>query len=110
MHEPRDRTEAWLREEQKRKEELDELKNEIAKLKAAVSPSEAIFAFAGWLTSRPVVLPVGSTADAALMADLVKQFVDANGWAEPREGWTGNISIPQNQGAEPPEPAPAATE
>ena len=34
-----------------------------------------IYDFAGWLTTRPGVMPVGSTSDAAPMADAVGEYI-----------------------------------
>jgi|GEM_PF-2637564 len=50
-------------------------------------PSVVLFAFMGWLTSRDERTVLSATDDAAPAADLVKQFCDHYGFAEPREGW-----------------------
>jgi hypothetical protein len=34
-----------------------------------------IYNFAGWLTTRPGVMPVGATSDAAPMADAVGEYI-----------------------------------
>lgn len=34
-----------------------------------------LYAFAGWLTTRPGVMPVGSTCDAAAMANAVNEYI-----------------------------------
>lgn len=57
----------------------------------AVSPplsgSEAVFGFAAWLTSQPVPVIASARHDAGVWAKLVQQFCDAQGLAEPRNGW-----------------------
>jgi hypothetical protein len=50
-----------------------------------VSPSEAIYGFAGWLTTRSDAVTMGSTHDAAVVADLVHQYCQHQGFEEPRE-------------------------
>jgi len=52
-----------------------------------LSPSEALYGFAGWLTSREKQTVMSSRQDAGHVADLVKTFCDANGLPEPRDGW-----------------------
>ena len=34
-----------------------------------------IYDFAGWLTTRPGVMPVGSSSDAALMAEAMSEYI-----------------------------------
>ncbi len=43
-----------------------------------LSASEALFGFAGWLTSRPERTVMSSKDDAACVADLVGEFCDVN--------------------------------
>lgn len=56
---------------------------------ANMSASEAVYAFAGWLTTReePTVLSAGH--DAAPVAELIRQFCEANNLTPPRAGWEG---------------------
>ena len=35
-----------------------------------------IYDFAGWLTTRPGVMPVGSSSNAAPMAEAVKEYIE----------------------------------
>lgn len=37
-----------------------------------------LYAFAGWLTTRPGVMPVGSTSDAAAMAEAVNEYINSH--------------------------------
>ena len=66
-----------------------------------LSPSEAVYAFAGWLTCRRERTVMSSTDDAAPIAELVDQFCKRHRFADPREGWNKNIVPPA---------APAAAE
>lgn len=50
--------------------------------------SEALYAFMGWLTTRKQIAVFSSNHDAALAAELVKEFCDANKLPEPRDNWT----------------------
>ena len=59
--------------------------------------SEAVFGFCGWLTSRKEKTIMSSSDDAACIADLIKQFCDENGLADPREGWENNLIHPSGE-------------
>ena len=60
-----------------------------------ITASEALFGFAAWLTCRFPPLLVGSTENAAPMADLVQKWCDANSLLEPRDGvYPKNIKQP----------------
>lgn len=61
--------------------------------------SEALFSFAGWLTSRKEKTIMSSQDDAAPIADLVAQFCKENGLAEPREDWSVNLIHPCSEEA-----------
>jgi hypothetical protein len=50
-------------------------------------PSEALFAFGGWLTSRRERLVCSATDDAAPMADAIAEFCKRQNLSQPREGW-----------------------
>lgn len=52
-----------------------------------LSASEAVYGFAGWLTSRDAVTTMSATHDCAGIADLVDEFCKANNLTEPRERW-----------------------
>lgn len=58
---------------------------------SAVSPSEAIYAFAGWLTTRPGAIVMGDTHNAAAVADAVERFRLSQGWDEPRADYADRI-------------------
>lgn len=61
---------------------------------AKLSPSEAIFGFVAWLTTRPGDLLIGASHNASPLPDLIRQFIDVNGLDEPREAWTKNLTHP----------------
>ena len=50
------------------------------------SPSEAIYAFAGWLTTREEPVTFSATDSAVLPAELVDEFCKRYELPEPREG------------------------
>lgn len=51
-----------------------------------VLPSEALFGFMGWLTSRGAVSgPFSASHDASSAAELVAEFVKSQGWEMPRD-------------------------
>lgn len=52
-----------------------------------LSPSEALYGFASWLTCRGESLQVGAPHDAAPMAELVGRYCKLNELSEPRKGW-----------------------
>lgn len=57
-------------------------------------PSEALFAFMGWLTTRDEVSgPFSSGNNAAQAAELVAEYCRRQGWEEPRKGW-GDLIVP----------------
>jgi len=59
-----------------------------------LSPSEAVYGFAGWLTSGPKKVVMSKFDDAGIVADLVKQFCEQNNLGEPRESWEKNLHHP----------------
>jgi len=50
-----------------------------------VLPSEALYGFAAWLTTRDEAITFGSTHDAAVVADVVNQYCKAQGYEDPRD-------------------------
>lgn len=52
-----------------------------------LSASEAIYAFAGWLSSREEGVLVGAAHDCSPLAKAVEDFCQEKGLAEPRPGW-----------------------
>lgn len=61
-----------------------------------ITASEALFGFMGWLTCRHETITLGSSQDAAIAADLVKQWCETNNLPYPREGvYPMNITQPE---------------
>ena len=60
-----------------------------------LSASEAVYGFAGWLTSRSQVVTMGSNYDAAVVAELVAEFIKANNLTDPSNDWEGNLVHPK---------------
>ena len=53
-----------------------------------LSASEAIYSFAGWLTSRKERTVMSATDDAAPIAELVDQFCKSQELQEPSAAWS----------------------
>lgn len=60
----------------------------------ALSPSEALFGFGGWLTARKKKTVASSADNAAPMADAVSQFIKSNNLSDPKEGWEKSLVHP----------------
>lgn len=59
-----------------------------------MNATEAIYGFAAWLTCRPEAVSVGSTHDAAKVAELCKEWCEANGLPEVTDAYPDNIVHP----------------
>lgn len=62
--------------------------------KQQLTPSEAVYGFAGWLTCRKEKTVMSACDDAAPIAELVEQFCDANNLSEISENWPNNLIHP----------------
>ena len=63
-----------------------------------LSASEAVYGFAAWLTCKEKPVVFGSSHDCACIADLVKEFCDANSLADPRDAfWPTNLIYPSGE-------------
>jgi hypothetical protein len=71
-----------------------------------LSPSEAVYGFAGWLTCRDEPVTFGSAHDAALPAELVDAFCKSHGLEPTREQWADGLKPYPAQPAAPAEHAP----
>ena len=63
-------------------------------LSKPLAASEALFAFAGWITSLDALITAGRSQDAGVWARLVNEFIKANELEEPRAGWEQLIEYP----------------
>jgi hypothetical protein len=61
-----------------------------------LSGSEAVYGFAGWLTSRKDKTIMSSSDDASVIADLVDEFNKKQELEEPREHWEEDL-IPMDE-------------
>ena len=66
--------------------------------------SEAVYAFSAWLTTRDQDVTIGSTQDAAPIANLVSLFVDSQGWDQPRSDYTDYLRAYPKEAPQPAEP------
>ena len=64
-----------------------------------MNASEALYGFAGWLTTRKEKTIMSSSDDAAPIAELIQRFIDENSLPEPREGWANNLIHPSGEGS-----------
>ena len=75
-------------------------KGELAMTENELSASEALFGFAGWLTTRDKTVSMGALHECGAVADLVIQFCEVNNLTEPREGWEKRLTHPtENESA-----------
>jgi len=61
------------------------------------TPSEALYGFAGWLTTRDEEVTASAHHDASIWAELVATFIEANNLENPREGWENNLIHPNGE-------------
>jgi hypothetical protein len=59
-----------------------------------ISASEAVLAFAAWLTCRENSVTLGAHHHAGCAVDLVKEWLDANRLPDPRQIFPRNIRHP----------------
>ena len=59
-----------------------------------LNPSEAVYGFAGWLTTRKEQTIMSASDDAAIVADLVKQFCEVNNLPPVSKDWPQHLIHP----------------
>ena len=59
-----------------------------------LTASEALYGFCGWITSRKERVCASATDNAAVWADLIKEFCEVNKLETPRQNWTDYLSHP----------------
>lgn len=59
--------------------------------KLPLSPSEALFGFGAWLTTRDTPVTMSSHHDAGIVARLISEFCDRHDFEDPREHWEDNL-------------------
>lgn len=65
--------------------------DDLDDLSEALSPSEALYGFAGWLTIRDTPVTMSATHDAAEVARLVDEFCQVNELEAPRDHWERDL-------------------
>ena len=63
-------------------------------MKDTLNPSEAVYGFAAWLTTREDETVMGASNDCAPIAEKVKQFCEANNLPDVSDQWPHNLIIP----------------
>ena len=66
-----------------------------------LNPSEAIYGFAAWLTSRDEKTVMSASDDAAPIVELIKQFCEVNCLPEVSKQWPNNLIHPSGEVAVP---------
>ena len=59
-----------------------------------LSASEALFGFAGWLTTRDERTVMSAHDESGCIVCLVVEFCETNNLEMPREGWSDNLTHP----------------
>jgi len=62
-----------------------------------LTPSEALYGFTGWITSRDKKVVASAKHDAAIWAELVDTFIKENNLEQPRDGWENNLIHPSGE-------------
>lgn len=57
----------------------------------SLSASEAVYGFAGWLTTRGEVTTMSASHDSGVVAELVNQYCELNRLTPPRDWWEENL-------------------
>ena len=60
-----------------------------------LSASEAVYGFAGWLTTRKEKIEIGVNEECGKVADLVDLFCRVNNLPEPCDGWAKKLHHPE---------------
>jgi len=65
-----------------------------------MTASESVYGFAAWLTTRDESTTFGAAHDAAIAAELVAEWIAANGLDNVRDGaYPDNIVMPGHAGS-----------
>jgi len=59
-----------------------------------MNASEALYGFAGWLTSRDEVIVMSARDNAAPAAEAVAEFMKVNNLPDVRDGWEKKLTPP----------------
>lgn len=71
------------------------ISRELRKIaKDLLIPSEALFGFGGWLTTREEEITMSGHHNASPVADAIAEFCKVNDLDEPRDNWTDYLTHP----------------
>ncbi|RLD02266.1 MAG: hypothetical protein DRI32_08995, partial [Chloroflexi bacterium] len=59
--------------------------------------SESVYGLLGWLTAREEAVTFSANHNAAIAAQLAKQFCEENKLEEPRDDWTSRLTHPNGE-------------
>jgi hypothetical protein len=59
--------------------------------RTSLSPSEALYGFGGWLTTRDEPVTMSSHHNAGIVAELINEFCERHDFEEPRDHWEDNL-------------------
>jgi len=62
-----------------------------------LSPSEAVFGFAAWLTTKEGDTIMGRSHDCAPICDLCDEFCKVNNLGLPSDNWEENLVHPKEE-------------
>jgi hypothetical protein len=62
-----------------------------------LTPSEALFGFCAWLTSREPVTIMSSVHDCSHVATLIDKFCEVNRLEMPEPGWIEGLTHPDEE-------------
>jgi hypothetical protein len=60
-----------------------------------LSPSEALFGFCGWLTTRDKITRMGLVCECSEIPDLIVEFCEFNNLPMPEHDWHKNLNHPK---------------
>ena len=69
--------------------------NERERLRGGPTPSEALYGFAAWITTRKERVVASYKDDAGVWAGLVSEFCEANNLVNPRDNYTDFFTMPR---------------
>lgn len=72
------------------------MKTKYKIVKESLSPSEALYGFAGWLTTRETPITMSSKSDASIIAKFIDDFIKKQNLKEPKDHWEKDL-IPMNE-------------
>ena len=77
---------------------LDEVTKKFhEEVEGAMYPAEALFGFAGWLTSLEEPVIASCNHGASVWADMVGEFCKENGLNFVRNDWTDYLTFPKTR-------------